>query len=97
MKIWSLAWSATSGDDLLDVGHEIAANVGSAVLRWTETGEGWTEPAGEDLFRVLAAGGFALVSVNEANRRITVLRVLADDPLPAMEPPLEVPENGDDD
>jgi hypothetical protein len=97
MKFWSLVWSATSGDDLLAVGHETAASVGRAVLRWTETGEGWTEPAGGDLLRVLAADGFALVAVDEANRRITVLRVLADDPLPVVAPLLDVPEDGDDD
>lgn len=95
--IWRVLWSPKSMEDLLDVGFETAAVLGHAVIRWTETGEGWMEPAGEGRYRVLARGSFVLVAVDEAKNQIAVLRVVADNPLPFVAPLLDEPDDNDDD
>jgi hypothetical protein len=94
---WSVIWSPRSDDDRLRISYEILPALVQAVLTWAATGEGFTEPAGDDDLRVRARGGSAIVRVDEHRGAILVLRLEAEQPLPMVTPLLDVPEDDSDD
>jgi|SRR5580700_2727244 hypothetical protein len=95
---WRVIWSPQSQADLLAVGFEVAADVGRAVIHWTETAEGLTELLGGDLIRIVAPGtGHAIVKLDETRGAFQVLRIHADNPLPFVVPLLDEPNDDEDD
>jgi hypothetical protein len=93
--IWPVIWTPEAEADLLTAHFETAAQVGEAVRRWAETGDGFTEPFEGDMICVLAPGGVAIVRL-DVTRGAIVLRVAPDQPLPFVAPLLDEPDDGDD-
>ncbi len=87
--IWSVAWSPVCDADVRRMPYRTAERICMAVIAFARDGSGMVErnDAGDlSLVRIRARGGFALVHVDPAARRLAVSRIIAHDLLRRVAP-----------